>query len=152
MDCNTFTQLWMNSKDDLLSAEAQEHLAQCTRCRQKVESYNKALALLKAEPQINNIDTKMEFAVMSRIENAETTGAARHSLRRKVWIGAAAACAVALVTNAFLFNNLKMEQRENQAIVEMIGDCYNSSNGSFATKTDYQVLEVTEFFMENIDY
>ena len=152
MDCKTFTQLWTNSKDDALSPEAQQHLEHCAECQKKVDCYFKTLALLKAQPQIENIDAKMEFAVMSRIENAEKAAAKRHSFRRKVWIGAAAACAAALITNAFLFNNEKMEQRENQAIVEMIGDLYNSSNGSFATKTDYHDLEATEFFMENIDY
>ncbi|MBQ6725941.1 MAG: hypothetical protein IJQ89_05115 [Bacteroidales bacterium] len=152
MNCNTFTQLWINSKDDLLSAEAQQYLEQCAECRRKVECYNKTLALLKAEPQTSNIDTKMEFAVMSRIENAEKTSAARHLLRRKVWIGAAAACVAALIVNAFLFNSDRMEQRENQAIVEMIGDVCSSTNGSFATKTDYHDLEATEFFMENIYY
>lgn len=152
MDCDTFTKLWMNSKDDVLPAEAQQHLEHCSECQKKVDCYFKTLSLLKAQPQIENIDAKMEFAVMSRIENAEKAAAKRHSFRRKVWIGAAAACAAALITNAFLFNNEKMEQRENQAIVEMIGDLYNSSNGSLATKTDYHDLEATEFFMENIDY
>lgn len=151
MNCNTFTQLWMNSKDDVLPAEAQQHLDQCAECRHKVECYNKALALLKAKPQTDDIDTKMEFAVMSHIENAEKANAARHSFRRKVWIGAAAACTAALIVNAFLLNNDRMEQRENQAIVEMIGDVYNSTNGSFATQTDHNDLVAMEYFMENIE-
>ena len=151
MDCKTFTQLWTNSKDDVLSPEAQQHLEHCAECQKKVDCYFKTLALLKAEPQIENIDAKMEFAVMSRIENAEKAAAKRHSFRRKVWIGAAAACVAALIVNAFLFNSDRMEQRENQAIVEMIGDVCNSTNGSYATQTDHGELEAMEYFMNNIE-
>ena len=150
MDCKTFTKFWMECKDDILPKEAQEHLEHCARCRKEVDCYFKTLALLKSEPEIDNIDTKMEFAVMSRIENAEKAAAARRSFRRKVWIGAAAACAAALIVNAFLFHNDRMEQRENQAIVEMIGDMCSSTNGSFATQTDLDDLEAMEFFMENV--
>lgn len=151
MNCDTFTKLWMNSKDDVLPAEAQQHLEHCSECQKKVDCYFKTLSLLKAEPKTGNSGTNMEFAVMSRIENAEKANAARHSFRRKVWIGAAAACVAALIANAFLFNNDRMEQRENKAIVEMIGDVCSSTNGSFATQTDHNDLEVMEYFMNNIE-
>ena len=151
MDCKTFTRLWTNSKDDTLSPEAQQHLEHCAECQKKVDCYFTTLALLKAAPQIDHIDAKMEFAVMSRIENAEKAAAKRQSFRRKVWIGAAAACVAALVVNAFLFNSDRMEQRENQAIVEMIGDVCNSTNGGYATQTDYSDLEAMEYFMNNIE-
>ncbi|MBR0073278.1 MAG: hypothetical protein IJP95_05515 [Bacteroidales bacterium] len=143
MDCNTFTKLWLNSQDDNLPPEVQEHLAQCTRCRQKVESYNQALSMLKSEPEINNIGYKMEFAVMSRIENSASI-APQSTSYRKMWIASAVAGVAILVAAGIIYNQHRTVQEENNAIVDMISQIHDEQGHQSQQTSSYSDLAMLE--------
>ena len=149
MDCRTFAKLWLNSNNDTLTQEAREHLSHCAECKHKVECYDELLTALKSDPQLPDIDTKTEFAVMSRIENLSP--AAQHTSHRKLWIASAAASVAVLLVTGLAFYQNSIEKAENKAIVEMISEIHEEQGQTIEPTSEYTDLALLESYLTDVN-